>query len=103
MKRIARKIRFTPAEWARVCDRANACARPPARYVREVALGSLPRTARGHRHAPVVRELAQIGNALVQLRNECSGAHFDSADDDALRTTLQHTLNELLAAVQRLG
>lgn len=65
--RHPRKIRFTPEEWATIVTRAADCGTPPARYVREAALGETPRVRRPQANAVLLRHLARIGNNLNQL------------------------------------
>lgn len=65
--RQPRKIRFTPEEWATIVTRAADCGTPPARYVREAALGETPRVRRPQANAELLRHLARLGNNLNQL------------------------------------
>ena len=65
--RFVRKIRFTEEEWATIVGRAADCGTPPARYVRETALGAVPRVRRPQANAELIRQLARIGNNLNQL------------------------------------
>jgi hypothetical protein len=65
--RQARKIRYTDAEWDAIVERARACGQPPARYVRDVSLGVVPKIGRAQANAPVVHELGRIGKALTAL------------------------------------
>jgi hypothetical protein len=63
----AKLIRFRAEELARITARARACGQTPARYIRETALGAIPRP-RSHAAAePLLSELARIGRALEQL------------------------------------
>ncbi len=39
----AKLIRFDPDELAAVCRRARVCGRTPARFIREAALGAIPK------------------------------------------------------------
>lgn len=107
-KRIARKIRFSPEEWERVRDRAIACGKAPARYVRDVALGSVPRPRSSVTNAPTVRELARIGNTLRTLLErsyqKTDGASTDPAGaGQSMEARLHEALAELLAVVRALG
>jgi hypothetical protein len=65
--RHPRKIRFTSEEWATITARAADCGTPPARYVREAALGEMPRVRRPQINAELLRQLTRIGNNLNQL------------------------------------
>lgn len=89
-------VRFTPDEFAVVVARARTCGRAPARFIREAALGAIPRERRSAANAEVVRQLARIGNNLNQLATRAhSGAPLPGA-------ALDEALAELLAAVRRL-
>lgn len=67
-RRTATKLlRLHPEELAHITARAQACGQTPARFIRETALGALPRA---HRHAdtePLLRALARIGSSLEQV------------------------------------
>lgn len=89
-------VRFTPEEFAVVVARARTCGRAPARFIREVALGAVPRERRSAINAELIRQLARIGNNLNQLATRAhSGAPLPGA-------ALDQALSELLAAVRRL-
>lgn len=92
----AKLIRYTPDELALVTDRARACGRPVACYVRECSLGAVPKERRAHRDAEVIRALARIGNILADLTR--------AADTDSLTwsTEVQTALEELLATIRRI-
>jgi hypothetical protein len=67
-RRTATKlIRFRPDELARITERAQACGRTPARFIRETALGAIPKARHDAAADPLVCELAQIGRCLDQL------------------------------------
>jgi hypothetical protein len=91
------KVRYTEAEWATIVQRARACGRPPARYVRETSLGVVPQARPGRATADVIHELGRIGTALARLATATREA------DPARAATLDATLAELLAVVRRLG
>jgi hypothetical protein len=65
--RSVRKIRFTAAEWQLVEERARACGCAPARYVRDAALGTVPKVSRTRGNASAIRELGAIAGALQEL------------------------------------
>jgi hypothetical protein len=60
-------IRFRPAEWESVRERAALCGLSPSRYLRRTALGSVPRARPGAVERAAVHQLARIGNNLNQL------------------------------------
>jgi hypothetical protein len=90
------KIRYTDAEWAIIVARARASGHPPARYVRETSLGTVPRARRGARNADIIHELGRIGTTLAQLAATGPGAAPDGAAEFEL------VLADLLAVVRRL-
>ncbi len=94
----APKVRFSDEELAALRERARACGRPVARYVRETALGSVPKARRLGAEQELIRHLARIGNNLNQLAREANAAARFPAEDriDAL-------LSELHAAIGRIG
>lgn len=89
-------VRFTPDEFALVTERARTCGRAPARFIREAALGAVPRERRSAANAEFVRQLARIGNNLNQL---AARVHAGAPVQEA---ALQSALLELLSAVRRL-
>ena len=95
--RVARKIRYTDGEWDTILERARACGQPPARYVRDVSLGAVPKIGRVQATAPLVHELGRIGNALTALAaQERAGGGQERA------AAIGEALSELLAVVRRL-
>ena len=89
-------VRFTPDEFALVVGRARASGRPPARFIREAALGAIPRERRSAANAELLRQLGRIGNNLNQL---AARAHIGTALPAEL---IETALGELLAAVRRI-
>jgi len=63
----AKLIRFHAEELACITAAARACGQTPARFIRETALGAIPRPRPHAAAEPLLRELAQIGRALAQL------------------------------------
>lgn len=97
-KRKPRKIRYRESEWTRIVARARECRMPPARYVREVSLGVVPKARRNRVEDRIIVELGRIGNNLNQLaRLAHSRGHLLTRDE------LSATLEELLAVVRRIG
>ena len=60
-------IRFSRTELEVVSDRARACGRPVACYIRDVAIGGKPRANSGTQNAAVIRELARVAMQLKAL------------------------------------
>jgi hypothetical protein len=96
--RVARKIRYTEAEWDTIVDRARACGQPPARYVRDVSLGVVPKIGRAQLSAPLVHELGRIGNTLTTL-----AAQERAVGEPARSAAIGDALSELLAMVRRIA
>lgn len=97
-KRKPRKIRYLESEWALIAARARECRRPPARYVREVSLGVVPRARRNRFEEGVIVELGRIGNNLDQLARLA-----DSTGRLATRDELRAAIEEVLVLVRSLG
>jgi hypothetical protein len=115
-RRTVRKIRFTAAEWAVVEERARACGRAPARYVREVALGAVPKVSRTRANAPIIRELGALAVALQRVgravrepgESGASGGERDTGVERSVASSsatgdIDAVIIGLLAIVRRLG
>lgn len=96
--RRPRKIRFSDDEWTAIVDRARLCGRAPARYVRETALGAVPRRTRTQAIAPVVHQLGRLGNQLRQLSERLT-----ERGESASASEISRALGETLAVVRQLG
>jgi Mobilization protein NikA len=70
LRAVATLVRWTTTEIATVRDRAAACGLTTARYVRECALGAVPKATRHADTQALLRELARSGNNLNQLAHE---------------------------------
>ncbi len=95
--RQPRKIRYTEAEWSTIVVHAQACGRPPARYVREASLGAVPKARRNRENDEVIHELGRIGTALMRLASTTNESGLASE-----QRAIEAALQELLAAVRRL-
>jgi hypothetical protein len=73
----AKLIRFHPEELARITERARVCGRTPARFIRETALGAIPRPRHHAATDALLRSLAPIGRRLDEL------AHLAQASQHA--------------------
>jgi hypothetical protein len=100
-RRSVRKIRFTAAEWQLVEERARARGRAPARYVREVASGAVPKVSRTRGNAPMIRELGAIAGALQALKGGDSRG-VDGAEQ-CLDAPLDALVSRVLGVVARLS
>ena len=95
--RRPRKIRFSDEEWAVIVDRARLCGRAPARYVRETALGAVPRATRTQATAPVIHQLGRLGNQLRQLSDRLA-----ERGELASAAEISQALGEILTVVRQL-
>jgi hypothetical protein len=106
---VARKIRFSAAEWEVVETHARACGRAPARHVREVALGVAPKVSRTRAHAPIIRELSGLATELRRARAAISGRMIEPSDGaDPTRipdgaSVLERAVERLLAIIGKLA
>lgn len=96
--RRPRKIRYTDAEWSVIVERARACGRPPARYVRETSLGGALKLRQSQTNAALIRELGRIGIALQRL---ATTARVENSLPQA--ATLDAALTEVIAVVRQLA
>lgn len=96
--RAVRKIRYSSSEWSTIAERARACGKPPARYVRETSLGVIPKSRSGQTDSALIRELGRIGTQLTRLRS--TGAGREMRGEDA---SIDGVLAEILSLVRRLG
>lgn len=77
-------VRYKPSELAQVIERARACGRPVACYIRETSLGTANRARRTAVSDELIRRLAKLGNELarlsrvVQERQLPGSAEFDA-------------------------
>lgn len=96
--RKPRKIRFLDAEWERIERRAHACGLPTATYVRKAALGVKLRARRNRTENELILQLGRIGIDLHRLARSAEESGDATARDD-----LRSALEEVLAAVRRIG
>ena len=96
-RRQPRKIRFSDKEWAVIVDHARLCGRPPARYVRETALGAVPRSTRTQATAPIIHELGRLGTQLRRLSDQ-----LIATGDSSQTQQLDELLTEILRTVHQL-
>ena len=90
-------VRWTPAEIETIRYRAAECGRTVARYVRESALGAVPKARRNADLQAVLRELARSGNNLNQLAREANTREL--FPDEA---KIEAALAEHVAAIRHL-
>ena len=93
----AKLIRFHPAELARITARARACGRTPACFIRETALGAIPRPRHDAAADPLLCELARVGRRLDQLARLAQ-----AGQDAALAQRVRAALDEHWTLVRRV-
>jgi hypothetical protein len=96
-RRQPRKIRFSEKEWATIVDHARLCGRAPARYVRETALGAVPKSTRAQATAPIIHELGRLGTQLRRLSDQLT-----ATGDSSQTKQLDELLAEILRRVHQL-
>ncbi|HVH67200.1 MAG TPA: hypothetical protein VM716_04980 [Gemmatimonadales bacterium] len=79
----AKLIRFHAEELARITERAQECGRTPARFIRETALGSIPRPRRQAPTDALLRSLARIGRCLDELAHLAKASQHAALADQA--------------------
>jgi len=67
LRTVAKLVRFSPDEIARVSQRARTCGRTVARFIRETALGAIPKSRHHADRDLLLRELARTGRDLARL------------------------------------
>ena len=94
----AKLLRLHTAELDAITRRARECGRSAAAYIRETALGAVPKARPRLAEMEAVRQLARIGNNLNQL------AHIANMNEElGPEEELRAVLEEVLAAARRLG
>jgi hypothetical protein len=94
----AKLICFRPDELARITERARVCGQTPARFIRETALGAIPKARQHEATGALLYEMARIGRSLDELaRLAQAGPHA------ALAERLTATLDGHWARVRQLA
>jgi hypothetical protein len=91
LRSIAKLVRFSTDEIARVRERAQSCGYTSARYIRETALGAIPKARHHADRDALVRELARIGRDLERLARVAEMQGLDQLRSDD-RTHLRSAL-----------
>jgi hypothetical protein len=73
VRTAAKLIRFAPDELAAVCRRAHVCGRTPARFIREAALGAIPKARHNEHRDRTLLALARLGGQLSVLARRING------------------------------
>ncbi len=92
------RVRLSPDKRRTICARAEECGKPMSTFVREVALGSVPRARPGRVDEKAVYHLGRIGNNLNQLARTAN-ALGRLPEGRRLETVLE----ELLTALRRIA
>ena len=61
------RVRVSPEEHRTIRARANECGKPTSTFVREVALGTVPRARPGRIDEKAIYHLGRLGNNLNQI------------------------------------
>jgi hypothetical protein len=89
-------IRFTPAEWDLINDRAHSCGLSFGTYLRQVGLGSIPRERRNVAQRQVRFQLLRVGNNLNQIaRHLNSGMPLPESEIRQCLTRLDALLEDI--------
>ena len=91
-------VRLAPGERRTIRDRAHLCGKGVSTYMREVALGAVPRARPRRLEQKTVYHLSRIGNNLNQLAYiaNATGRLTDSR-------LIAQVLEELTTAIRRLA
>jgi DNA-binding FrmR family transcriptional regulator len=84
----AKLIRFAPDELSAVCRRAHVCGRTPARFIREAALGAIPKAQHNEDRDRTLLALARVGGQLSVLARRIDGDNQGEADAAQLAAAL---------------
>lgn len=98
-RRTAAKLMyFHPEELARITERARVCGQTPARFIRETALGAIPRARQHEATGALLYEMARIGRTLDELARLAQ-----AGPDAALAERLTAALEGHWARVRQLA
>ena len=92
------RVRLSPRERQVIRTRAEQCRKPMSTFVREVALGSVPRARPGRLDEKAIYHLGRIGNNLNQLAYVANAT--GRLDDTRL---LHEVLDHLLQTIRHLS
>jgi hypothetical protein len=72
-------VRYKPSELAFVSERARACGRPVACYIRETSIGKALHTQRAPANDALIRQLARLANRLTKLAQVVAAKQLSEA------------------------
>jgi hypothetical protein len=84
----AKLIRFAPDELAAVSRRARVCGRTPARFIREAALGAIPKARQNEERDRILLALARVGGQLSVLARRTNDGNQHESDGAQLAAAL---------------
>jgi len=84
----AKLIRFAPDELAAVSRRARTCGRTPARFIREAALGAIPKARHNEDRDRILLALARVGGQLSVLARRVNDGNQHESDGAQLAAAL---------------
>jgi hypothetical protein len=93
---LIRGIRFSPKQWARIKEHALHCDLKPTTYVRQTALGVVPRQRRRAYESDIVYHLGRLGNNLNQL------ARRHNSGEPVARAEVLAAVEKIRAVLRRL-
>lgn len=92
------RVRLSAEERRTIRARAEECGKPTSTFVRELALGSVPRARPGRVEEKLIYHLGRIGNNLNQLARRANATGRLPE-----RRSLDTVLEELLGALRRIA
>lgn len=99
---LAKLVRFAPDELALITQRANACGRTASRYIRESALGALPKSRHHEERDRLLAGLARIGRDLATMLALLEHANGGGVVQYPIRDDIVALLADHTAAVRAL-
>jgi hypothetical protein len=102
LRTVAKLERFSPDEITRVSERARTCGRTAARYIREAALGAVPKARHHIERDALLGELARTGRDLarvVQLVESAPVEGFGESHQELLIATVAEYRAALRAVI----
>jgi hypothetical protein len=99
VRTAAKLIRFAPDELAAVSRRARTCGRTPARFIREAALGAIPKARHNEDRDRTLLALARLGGQLAVLARRSNGDDQRESDRGQLAAALAEHRTAIRALV----
>jgi hypothetical protein len=100
VRTAAKLIRFAPDELATVCRRARVCGRTPARFIREAALGAIPKARHNEDRDRTLLALARVGGQLSVLARRFDGDNWRESDGTQLAAALTEHRTAIRALIE---